>query len=142
LHPFCRSVLIRCGLVAFKTTSDLFLLKKCQLEAFFYTRDGDRGQLICNCGMLKPAFAERDKKQTMTDLRGISTNWFENQLCPSKRLSMLWAWYGSSTVPVLLQKTKKFKPSLISYIYPPGKSFVFFTWPSFDVGCGPKHCMP
>ncbi len=30
-----------------------------------------------------PAFAKRDKKQTMIDLRGISTNWFKNQLCPS-----------------------------------------------------------
>jgi hypothetical protein len=34
-------------------------------------------------GGLKPAFAERDKKQTMIDLRGIFTNWFKNQLCPS-----------------------------------------------------------
>jgi hypothetical protein len=29
---------------------------------------------------LKPALGERDKKQTMIDLRGISTNWFKNQL--------------------------------------------------------------
>jgi hypothetical protein len=39
--------------------------------------------------MFKLAFAERDKKQTMIDLRGISINWFENQLCPSIRLSRL-----------------------------------------------------
>jgi hypothetical protein len=34
--------------------------------------------LISNGGRFKPAFAERDKKQTMTDLRGISANWFKN----------------------------------------------------------------
>ncbi len=32
-------------------------------------------------GRFKPAFAERDKKQTMTDLRGISSNCFKNQFC-------------------------------------------------------------
>ena len=40
---------------------------------------------------LKPALAKRDKKQTMIDLRGTSTNWFENQLCPSIRLFILQA---------------------------------------------------
>jgi hypothetical protein len=30
--------------------------------------------LISNGGRFKPAFAKRDKKQTMIDLRGISTN--------------------------------------------------------------------
>jgi hypothetical protein len=39
----------------------------------------------------KPALAKRDKKQTMIDLRGTSTNWFENQLCPSIRLFILQA---------------------------------------------------
>ncbi len=39
-------------------------------------------------GGLNRAFAKRDKKQTMNDLRGISTNWFKNQFCPhSIRLS-------------------------------------------------------
>jgi hypothetical protein len=33
--------------------------------------------LISNGGRFKPAFAKRDKKQTMIDLRGISTNWFK-----------------------------------------------------------------
>ncbi len=28
--------------------------------------------------MVKPAFAGKDKKQTMIDIRGISTNWFIN----------------------------------------------------------------
>jgi hypothetical protein len=34
-------------------------------------RDGGHEQLVSNG---KPAFAKRDKKQTMIDLRGISTN--------------------------------------------------------------------
>jgi hypothetical protein len=38
------------------------------------TGDGGREQLISNAGRFKPAFVERDKKQTMTDLRGISTD--------------------------------------------------------------------
>jgi hypothetical protein len=46
-------------------------------------------QLISKGERFKPAFAERDKKQTMIDLRGISTNWFKNQLRPSIRLSRL-----------------------------------------------------
>jgi hypothetical protein len=48
-------------------------------------------QLISNGGRFKPAFAQRDKKQTMIDIRKISTNWFKNQLCPSTGLSRLWA---------------------------------------------------
>jgi hypothetical protein len=36
-------------------------------------RDDCHEQLISNGGRFKPAFAERDKKQTMIDLRGIST---------------------------------------------------------------------
>jgi hypothetical protein len=35
-------------------------------------------QLISNGGRFKAAFAERDKKQTRVDLRGISANWFKN----------------------------------------------------------------
>jgi hypothetical protein len=51
---------------------------------------GGHGQLISNGEWFKPAFAEeRDKKQTMIDLRGISTSWFKNKLCPSPRLSRL-----------------------------------------------------
>jgi hypothetical protein len=45
--------------------------------------DGGHEQLISNGGKFKPAFAERDKKQTRIHLRGISTNWLKNQLCPS-----------------------------------------------------------
>ncbi len=30
---------------------------------------------------------ETDKKQTMIDLRGILSNWFNKQFCPSIRLS-------------------------------------------------------
>jgi hypothetical protein len=45
--------------------------------------------VISNGGRFKPAFAARDKKQTMIDLRGISANWFKNQLCPPIRLSIL-----------------------------------------------------
>jgi hypothetical protein len=42
--------------------------------------DGGHEQLISN--------GERfnGKKQKMIDLRGISTNWFKNQLCPFTRL--------------------------------------------------------
>jgi hypothetical protein len=43
-------------------------------------------------GRSKQAFAERDKKHTLINLRGISTNWFKNQLCPFIRLSRLRAW--------------------------------------------------
>jgi hypothetical protein len=49
-------------------------------------RDDSHEELISDGGRFKPAFAKRDKKQTMTDLRGISTNWVknqENQICPS-----------------------------------------------------------
>jgi hypothetical protein len=42
-------------------------------------------QLISNGEMFKLAFTMRYKKQTMIDLRGISTN----QLCHSTRLSRL-----------------------------------------------------
>ncbi len=48
-------------------------------------------QLTSKGERFKPTFAERDKKQTWKDLRGISSNWFKNQLCPSIRLSKLWA---------------------------------------------------
>jgi hypothetical protein len=39
------------------------------------TRDGTHEQLISNGESFKSAFAERDKKQKMIDLQGISTNW-------------------------------------------------------------------
>jgi hypothetical protein len=45
--------------------------------------------IVMNSDSFKLGFAERDKKQTMIDLRGISTNWLKNQLCPSTRLSRL-----------------------------------------------------
>jgi hypothetical protein len=43
------------------------------------TETGDDGheQLILNGGRFNPAFFERDKKQTIIDLRGISTDWFK-----------------------------------------------------------------
>jgi hypothetical protein len=37
-------------------------------------RDGGHEQLISNGGRFKPAFAEGNTKQTMIDLRGISSN--------------------------------------------------------------------
>ncbi len=49
-------------------------------------RDGGHEQLISSGGRFNRAFAKRDNKQTMTDLRGISTNWFKNQLRPSIQL--------------------------------------------------------
>ncbi len=46
-----------------------------------------------NCSLngerFRPAFAERDNKPTIIDLRGNSTNWFKNQLYLSTRLSRL-----------------------------------------------------
>ncbi len=48
--------------------------------------DGGHEQLILNGGSFKPAIAKRDKrdeKQTMIDVRGISTYWLKNKLCPS-----------------------------------------------------------
>jgi hypothetical protein len=58
--------------------------------------NGGHEQLISNGGRFKPAFARRDKKQAMLDLRGISTNWFKNQLIRSTRLSRLRAWVKNS----------------------------------------------
>jgi hypothetical protein len=40
-------------------------------------RDGGHKQLISNGGRFKPAFAHRDKKQTRTHFRGISSNGFK-----------------------------------------------------------------
>jgi hypothetical protein len=57
-----------------------------------FVRDGHHEEMISNCErfkLVKMAFAKRDKKQQMTDLRGISTNWFKKQLCPSTRRSRL-----------------------------------------------------
>ncbi len=42
------------------------------------TETGDHEQLILNGERFRPAFAERDNKQTIIDLRGNSTNWFKN----------------------------------------------------------------
>jgi hypothetical protein len=44
----------------------------------------DRGhkQRISNGGRFKPAFDEKDKTQTMIDIRGISTNWFKASFVP------------------------------------------------------------
>jgi hypothetical protein len=46
--------------------------------------NGGHEQLISNGEMFKPAFSERDKKQTMTDLRAISTKWFKPSYIPPK----------------------------------------------------------
>jgi hypothetical protein len=42
-------------------------------------------------GGLNQLFDDRDKKQTMRDLRGILSNWFKNQFCPSIDISRLGA---------------------------------------------------
>jgi hypothetical protein len=40
-------------------------------------------QLISNSVRTQLSFAKRNKRQqAMIDLRGISTNWFQNQFCP------------------------------------------------------------
>jgi len=59
-------------------------------------------QLISNGGKFKLVFAERDMKQAMIDFRGISANWFKNQLCPSIRFSRLHALRGQVRSPFLL----------------------------------------
>jgi hypothetical protein len=56
-------------------------------------------QLISNGGRYNPAFAERDRKQTMIDLRGIASNWFKNQFCPSIRLARLRALSSMTNSP-------------------------------------------
>jgi hypothetical protein len=67
------------------------LLLLLQLSRLILTREGAHQQLISNGGRFKLAFFKKDKKQTMIDLREISTNCIKNQLCPSVRLSRLWA---------------------------------------------------
>jgi hypothetical protein len=49
----------------------------------FPSRDRGHDQLISNGGRLKPAFANRDKKQPIIYFQGILKNWFKNHLCPS-----------------------------------------------------------
>jgi hypothetical protein len=48
-------------------------------------RDGGNKQLISNGGRFKSAVAERDKKQTMIDLREISSNWFKTEILKRSR---------------------------------------------------------
>ncbi len=78
-------------------------------------RDGGHEQLISNGGRFKPVFSERDQKQTMIDLRGISTNWFKNQLCHSIRISRLRAQNGNfvmlktSELGIVLKLSKFFR---------------------------------
>jgi hypothetical protein len=52
------------------------------------TSVGGQEQLISNGERFKPALAGRDRKQTMKDLREISTNWFKNELCHFTRFSI------------------------------------------------------
>ncbi len=54
-------------------------------------RDGGHEQMISNGRKFKPDLLKRDKKQTMIDRRGIPTDWFQNKLCPSMKVSRLWA---------------------------------------------------
>jgi hypothetical protein len=54
------------------TSSELHPADRCNIRVY---RDGGHKQLISNGGRFKPVFAERDRKQTMIDLR---TNWFKN----------------------------------------------------------------
>jgi hypothetical protein len=61
-------------------------MQSCEVQEHAETVVMTHEQLISNGKRYKPAIAERDKKPTMIDLRGISTNWFKNQLCPSTRL--------------------------------------------------------
>jgi hypothetical protein len=68
---------------------------------------------------LKPVFAERDKKQTMIDLRGISTTGLKTNYVPPE------SFLGYELGTVLL---KKVKSSLISYsTYTALGNFSFFT---------------
>ncbi len=64
----------------------------------------------------------------MIDLRGISTNWFKNQLCPSIRLSRLRAWYGTTSKSLSLLWYRISTNTALG-------NFFFFTWPSFSVRC-------
>jgi hypothetical protein len=66
-------------LLSTSLSSSSFLSKqrRQENESQIFSEDSGQEQLISNVGRLnKPAFAERDKKQTMIDLRGISSNWF------------------------------------------------------------------
>jgi hypothetical protein len=54
-----------------------------QQRQWLYTAD------LIHGGRFKPAFAKRDKKQTMIDPQRILSDWFKNQFCPYIRLSRL-----------------------------------------------------
>jgi hypothetical protein len=60
----------------------------------YYMRRNSETAVMNNDGRFKPAFAKRDRKQAMIGIRGIPTNWFKTKLCPSVRLSRLWALYS------------------------------------------------
>jgi hypothetical protein len=68
-------------------------------------RDGGHKQRISNGLMLKSAFSKRDKKQTMINLRRISTNWFKNQLCPFIMLSKATGSVKGDRVPFYVPET-------------------------------------
>jgi hypothetical protein len=60
------------------------LPKEMRKQTMIDLRDGGHEQLVSNSVGFKPAFAKRDEKQTIIDLRRISTNWFKKPgLCPS-----------------------------------------------------------
>jgi hypothetical protein len=86
-------------------------------------RAGGHEQLISNSVCFKPAFAKRDKKQTMIDLRGIATNWFKNQQRPSIKLSRLWFQY---LLPPLCSDLPKKSPELhLTNLSPENFSCIF-----------------
>jgi hypothetical protein len=58
-------------------------------------------QLISYSERFKPAFAKRDKKQTIMYFPVIPTNWFKNQLYPSIRLAIARLWAQDQIFPML-----------------------------------------
>jgi hypothetical protein len=64
------------GIDSLESIPGLLNVYKFGLRRDLPARDSGHEQLITNIGRFQPAFAERDKKQKMIDLRGISTNWF------------------------------------------------------------------
>ncbi len=104
-------------------------------------RDGGHEQLISSGGRFKPAFAQRDKKQPMIDLRGISTNWFKNHLCSSIRFSILRApWTPPTSESAELTQWALYFYSLLKMI----NSWVraYSTLPTGQELIGPKNTGP
>jgi hypothetical protein len=64
------------GIDSLESIPGLFNVYKFGLRRDLPARDSSHEQLISNIRRLKPAFSERDKKQKIIDLQGISINWF------------------------------------------------------------------